>query len=129
MLSIIRLYLYGILILFSNYKTHFDMKFKFLSFIVFPFFLLVFSCKQKISIEDSVETSAYQLKMMTEAIGDSLKLPRSIKDGRVRLENIYDWTSGFFPGSLWYIYELKVSWFIAVMAINIESQEIRLLYP
>ncbi len=82
------------------------MKCKHLSFIVFPFFLLIFSCKQKMSIEHSVETSAYQLKMMTEAIADSLKFPRSIKDGRVRLENIYDWTSGFFPGSLWYIYEL-----------------------
>ncbi|HJD92225.1 glycoside hydrolase family 88 protein [Bacteroides coprosuis] len=34
-------------------------------------------------------------------------LPRSIgKNGKVRFENPFDWTSGFFPGTLWYQYEL-----------------------
>ncbi len=33
--------------------------------------------------------------------------PRSIKpDGTIRLTHVRDWTCGFFPGSLWYMYEL-----------------------
>jgi hypothetical protein len=35
------------------------------------------------------------------------KNPRSVNpDGMVRLAGITDWTTGFFPGSLWYGYEL-----------------------
>jgi len=64
------------------------------------------SCKNKASwVDKSIETAAFQLNQMTEEIADSAKLPRSVKNGKVRLENIYDWTSGFFPGSLWYMYE------------------------
>lgn len=32
--------------------------------------------------------------------------PPKDKIGKLRTCNIYDWTSGFFPGSLWYAYEL-----------------------
>ncbi len=42
--------------------------------------------------------------MLKEAGG--LAFPRSSKpDGSLRSTNMYDWTSGFFPGSLWYLYE------------------------
>jgi len=39
---------------------------------------------------------------------DSLSFPRSmsIKNGLIRKESSRDWTSGFFPGNLWLIYEL-----------------------
>ena len=38
---------------------------------------------------------------------DSLRAhPAATKIGKRRLCDIYDWTSGFFPGSLWYAYEL-----------------------
>lgn len=53
-----------------------------------------------------VDLAAYQLKMTSEEIADSTKLPRSIRNGSRRLEGIRDWTSGFFPGSLWLEYEL-----------------------
>ena len=33
-------------------------------------------------------------------------MPRTIEDGKLHLVNIYDWTSGFYPGSLWYLYGL-----------------------
>lgn len=63
--------------------------------------------KQTTSWEDnSIEAASHQLKFMTELIADSAKLPRSTKNGEVRLEGIHDWTSGFFPGTLWYMYEL-----------------------
>lgn len=56
--------------------------------------------------ENAVNTAAVQLKTLAEACADSAKLPRSVKDNRIQLESPYDWTSGFFPGSLWYAYEL-----------------------
>lgn len=32
--------------------------------------------------------------------------PRSLKNGKTSFTTLDDWTSGFFPGNLWYIYEL-----------------------
>ena len=41
-----------------------------------------------------------------EILIDSLRpQPAAEKIGTRRLCSIYDWTSGFFPGSLWYVYE------------------------
>jgi len=86
-------------------------------------------------IKNSINTSYAQLMLMAEEIDGLHKLPRSIRTGydmdmlKEQLEkeilidslrpqptveqmgqrtlcDIYDWTSGFFPGSLWYIYEL-----------------------
>jgi hypothetical protein len=31
--------------------------------------------------------------------------PRTLENGEVRLVDVKDWTAGFFPGSLWYLYE------------------------
>jgi len=37
---------------------------------------------------------------------EPLLLPRGItEEGDLRLKPYYDWTSGFFPGSLWYLYK------------------------
>lgn len=48
-----------------------------------------------------------QLEQNTKAFQDSLwPNPPAEKLGQRRLCGIYDWTSGFFPGSLWYAYEL-----------------------
>ncbi len=33
-------------------------------------------------------------------------MPRTIQDGKLRLVDVYDWTSGFYPGTLWYLYGL-----------------------
>ena len=33
------------------------------------------------------------------------KLPRTFVDGQLKTVSARDWTSGFFPGSLWFIYE------------------------
>lgn len=58
--------------------------------------------------------SGYDLDMLSYQLGkdkavfkDSLRVhPSADKLGTLRLCGIYDWTSGFFPGSLWYAYEL-----------------------
>ena len=73
--------------------------------------VLTVSCTSKQQNENAwlrngVATSVQQLKLMAEKVKSSGLQPRSIKNGEVRLENAYDWTSGFFPGSLWLAYEL-----------------------
>lgn len=48
-------------------------------------------------------------RLQTILMNDSnpTKIPRTInKDGNLITVDIYDWTSGFFPGNLWYMYEL-----------------------
>lgn len=62
------------------------------------------------------EDAATWLKKTTAVIDQQLKQasltykpgqnPRSVTCGKVRLANYRDWTTGFFPGALWYGYEL-----------------------
>ena len=48
-----------------------------------------------------------QLERESATFADSLwPNPAKEKLGTLRSCDIYDWTSGFFPGSLWYAYEL-----------------------
>ncbi|GAE82237.1 glycoside hydrolase family 88 protein [Bacteroides reticulotermitis] len=59
--------------------------------------------------DNAVNTSGHQLLYMAEQLKnepDTLCFPRSIKDGKYRLENPTDWTTGFYPGSMWLAYEL-----------------------
>ncbi|MFT3822776.1 MAG: glycoside hydrolase family 88 protein [Chitinophagaceae bacterium] len=58
-------------------------------------------------ITENFSFARTQLKnMLTEANTRSDVFPRSIdKQGNLVLTNKYEWTSGFFPGSLWYAYE------------------------
>ncbi|MBR8535797.1 glycoside hydrolase family 88 protein [Carboxylicivirga sediminis] len=62
-------------------------------------------------IEDNVAFAQMQLDAALNAMKeDSVvrKFPRSVKtDGSIVYVGPYDWTSGFFPGSLWYLYELN----------------------
>lgn len=99
-------------------------------------------------IKKGIDAASYQLKFTAAEIADSAKLPRSIwsgydldflckqlekdpatfKDslrpmrtamlGQRRLCSVYDWTSGFFPGSLWYAYELSGDTAIKAEAIK-----------
>ncbi|MFW5891940.1 MAG: glycoside hydrolase family 88 protein [Bacteroidota bacterium] len=54
--------------------------------------------------EASLERAAQQYKRMMQTIPDSV-LPRTFQSDTMVYSNIYWWTSGFFPGSLWYLYE------------------------
>lgn len=57
-------------------------------------------------LKKSITTIASQLDKATDNYQPG-KNPRSINaDGSVRLVGYKDWTTGFFPGSLWYAYEL-----------------------
>lgn len=106
-------------------------------------------------IKKGIDVATAQLKFTTTEIADSAMLPRSIwvgyemdflceqlgrdsmtfkdslrlkpirKLGQRRLTGIYDWTSGFFPGTLWYTYELTGDEAIKQQAIKFTN----LLYP
>lgn len=101
-----------------------------IQFLVIIASVLVFmSCKshQKKVYEPwfqvALEQSEQQLLLAAEAFADSAKNPRTYEHGVVELVSHTDWTSGFFPGSLWYMYELtgndklktaadRATWFI-----------------
>jgi len=77
--------------------------------IIFFSLLAIFSCKRDKSV-----LSPEKLKLITgrydnilSASADPNRFPRTISDdGSLVSTDIYDWTSGFFAGNLWYIYEL-----------------------
>ena len=67
-----------------------------------------------------------QLDREISTFKDSLRIrPVSARTGSLRTCSIYDWTSGFFPGSLWYIYELTKNEDLKKYAIRYTN----LLYP
>ena len=59
--------------------------------------------------DENVSFAAKQTERMLIAVGDPAdnRYPRTIdNDGRLITTNKYDWTSGFFPGNLWLLYDL-----------------------
>jgi unsaturated chondroitin disaccharide hydrolase len=88
--------------------------------------IVMFSCNdQAEKRSDDVEFASKQLLLffdeMPKAIAEEpeqqriqrekanrgpLVSPRSIRDGKMFMVPSRDWTSGFFPGNLWYMYEL-----------------------
>jgi rhamnogalacturonyl hydrolase YesR len=59
-------------------------------------------------IEEDVTTAVQQIGRQIEMAGDSDKIlnPRTFYNGKITYVPADDWTSGFFAGSLWYLYEL-----------------------
>jgi uncharacterized protein YyaL (SSP411 family) len=56
------------------------------------------------------ERAAQQTAFMLETIEKDPKLPRTIRpDGSVVCTDAEDWTSGFFPGNLWFLHEYDKS--------------------
>lgn len=57
-------------------------------------------------IDTAFRTAIQQYSLMAESLieSDSL-LPRTYQDGKLVTSNSHWWCSGFFPGSLWYLYE------------------------
>ena len=59
-------------------------------------------------IEENISFSAEQYSLMIAILEESEKIlnPRTFVNGKMVFISPQDWTSGFFPGSLWYLYEL-----------------------
>lgn len=56
-------------------------------------------------IDSALATSAKQYDWMLAHAPDDGKHPRTLTDGKLTTVPSRDWTSGFFPGSLWYLFE------------------------
>ena len=57
------------------------------------------------SIPDSFRFSAGQYERLLGSVRNDPKIPRTFEKGALVTVGPKDWTSGFFPGSLWYLYE------------------------
>ena len=65
--------------------------------------------KPKLSfVAENIEFAKTQEKLQVDAIEKSGKIlnPRTVADGKVKYISPEDWTSGFYPGTMWYMYEL-----------------------
>ncbi len=85
------------------------MKIKFKILLTIAVIVMVYSCNNSSNTDwakNAINRSSEQLLAAAETFRDSLKSPRTFENGEVKLVGEKDWTSGFFPGSLWYIYEL-----------------------
>lgn len=69
-------------------------------------FLFVYSCQSETFVKENFETAEIKTKKQLSLLGDSEQIPYSVHpDGKLKRVNITNWTSGFFPGALWYLYE------------------------
>lgn len=60
-------------------------------------------------INENVQFATRQTSLMLQKTGEPTgkNYPRTMNDkGELVTTGMYDWTPGFFPGSLWYLYEL-----------------------
>lgn len=56
--------------------------------------------------ENAIRRSEKQLSIACREFYGQNGNPRTFENGKVQFVSYTDWTSGFFPGSLWYMYEL-----------------------
>jgi len=64
------------------------------------------SPKMKKTVNEALDFSLKQMMRMYETVKDQEDiLPRTAKDGELITCNPHYWTSGFYPGTLWYLYE------------------------
>lgn len=59
-------------------------------------------------IKENVKFAAEQYSLQTALIEESgeVRNPKTFINGEIRYIRPQEWTSGFFPGSMWYLYEL-----------------------
>lgn len=70
----------------------------------------LFSCSDKNEsqqwVSSGFDRAEQQLSAQLKAVSEPIVYPRTIrKDGKLRATPINDWTEGFYPGCLWYMYE------------------------
>lgn len=75
--------------------------------------LTVVSClnakSQKVNVKNEFQSAQDQVSLMLNEINQlpagKLVSPRTIENGRLKMTDAGNWTSGFFPGMLWYLFE------------------------
>ncbi len=76
----------------------------------FSIILSTMACNQSSSdtskiAKESLDVAAQQLSLSIESLGDTDQNPRTAENGILRQVRSRDWTSGFYPGCLWFLYE------------------------
>lgn len=73
----------------------------------------VISCSPKVNVQKAVRNAEHQTNLMLSEItakkangSKELVSPRTLENGELKLVPSKDWTSGFLPGELWYLYEM-----------------------
>ena len=81
-------------------------------------FLSVQCAQKKDIIQENVDYAKDQLAYLIEAAqeGDTLRIPSTFKNGAIEFVPTDDWVSGFFAGTLWYMYELTGEEYYAQLA-------------
>ena len=69
-------------------------------------------------IQDNIQYAEKQLAYLIQASeeGDTLRIPSTFKAGQIEFVPTDDWVSGFFAGTLWYMYELTGNEYYAEQA-------------
>nr|WP_291529938.1 glycoside hydrolase family 88 protein [Bacteroides sp. UBA939] len=79
------------------------------SYILYMSVLMLVACSGEGDTEivkRGFERAERQLSNQLKAIPEPTDYPRTIgKDGKLKVTHKNDWTEGFFPGCLWYVYE------------------------
>ncbi len=59
-------------------------------------------------IDENIAVAKQQIGMLADSseMGGKLRIPSTIRNGKIHFVPIDDWVSGFFAGTLWYMYEL-----------------------
>ena len=68
---------------------------------------------QRVDVKKQFSNATTQIKYMLSVIDSSrayglpadLVSPRTADNGKIKMVKGQDWTSGFFPGELWFMYE------------------------
>ncbi len=78
-------------------------------------------------IREDFEFAAAQYSGMLDALKDQPLLPRSSDKGQLKLVKPDDWTSGFFPGALWLVYDFNRApqWRAAAEAQTAKLESVR----
>ena len=75
-------------------------------FVLIVFIVSFVLSSSKSIIQDNFSFAEKQESLMLKKLDNSTLNPRAInKDGKIKLVKSGDWTSGFFPGCLWYLYD------------------------
>lgn len=80
------------------------MKIK-LAIIILAFFSIAWEAKSQDIVKKNFELAEIQYQAMLKKATDITCFPRTVKQDKLWCVPAEDWTSGFWPGVLWYMYE------------------------